>query len=434
MEDATHLGQYHSDYKKTRGEIWRYPTSLKFAFFFFFSNEYVFLIMGACPLTSSYSLIKIVSKELVCQIEMTEFLGQEIASAVEKEFNSLALKSGKPGVRSNGISEWSVLSGIVALEDGIITVLALSTGVKAMPNEVRKYSHGWIVQDCHAEILCLRLFNYLLLDQIKLIELGKDHSKLLERSTSMKYKLRDGVKLALYISEPPCGDASMSFLSEDKVAWEGPKPKKQKVVRGRAHFDLHGIVRTKPGRADSRPTYSKSCSDKLCMKQLTGVLNCVNSLLIEPIYLLYLVLRQDKFSRKDFDRCFKGRISESSLEIHPLTPLTYKESEYQYERNELSSPLPASLLYVVPSKTSQVIVNGVKNGAYIKNKPPKPSGASFICKRKLYEHACHLLPPFLSYEELKRSNKQRESIKASARNILGLWPESLPDSFPLSIQ
>lgn len=35
------------------------------------------------------------------------------------------------------------------------------------------------------------------------------------------------------------------------------------ACRGRDGFALHGVLRTKPGRADSPPTKCMSCSDKI---------------------------------------------------------------------------------------------------------------------------------------------------------------------------
>lgn len=352
-------------------------------------------------------------------------LGQRIASAVEKTFNQLNVKAGKPISRSNGVKEWSVLAGIVAVENDDITVLTISTGVKAMPNQIRNYSQGWIVHDMHAEILCLRLFNRLLVEEIENLKKGPSHL-LEEANGALKYKLRDGIRLALYISEPPCGDASMGLLSDDKQAWE-PETKRRKVVRGRAHFDLQGVVRTKPGRADSRPTFSKSCSDKLCVKQYTGILNCITSMLVEPVFLLYLVLREDKLVLDDFERCFHQRVGK--LQVHSLIPLTYSDTEYLFYKDESKTPLPMSLLYTAPTKSVQVIVNGVKNGGHVKNKPPKPSGASFLCKRNLYHQARSLLPEFSMYSQVKQANEPRETLKKEVREALGSWPSSAADDF-----
>lgn len=360
---------------------------------------------------------------------MSAGLGQKIASAVEQTFNQLNLKSGKPTNRSNGVKEWTVLAGVVAVENGDISVLTVTTGVKAMPDRVRSYSRGLIVHDMHAEILSLRLLNLFWVQQMVKMNNGQPHANFLqETSGHHPYRLRQGVQLALYISEPPCGDASMGHISKDKPAWE-PDTKKRKVMRGRAHFDVRGIVRTKPGRADSQPTYSKSCSDKLCVKQYTGVLNCITSLLIEPMYLQYLVLREDKLNMEDFERCFYHRVE--ALAVERLVPLTYKDTSYSFYKDDSNSPLPVSLLYTVPTHTTQVLVNGVKNGGFIKNRPPKPSGASVLCKHNLYREAQVLLPRLSMYSDVKKANLERQQLKQTVRSTLGLWPVTSEDDFPL---
>lgn len=354
-------------------------------------------------------------------------LGNRIATAVVSAFENVKTKAGKPAVRLNGVKEWTVLAGLVAIENGKVTVLTLATGVKAMPDDVRKYSSGWIVHDMHAEVLCLRMFNWFLMEEVK-----KGGETVLEKTgRDVPFRLRPSLKLAMYISEPPCGDASMGEISREKEAWaDEPSAKRQKVTRGRAHFDRLGLVRTKPGRADSKITYSKSCSDKLCIKQATGVLNALTSLAVEPIFLDYLVLKKENFSQTDFDRCFT-RLDLPNLKA--LKVLLYSEDTYRFHKNDVDTPLPLSLVHCEPLRMNQVLQIGVKNGGYVKNKPPKACGAALICNRLLMEQAKETIKPaWKSYDELKRSNAQREQLKRAARASLDSWPETAPDDFPIA--
>src|SRR5882762_5705019 len=75
------------------------------------------------------------------------------------------------------------------------------------------------------------------------------------------------------------GDASMRFLasSQDeematlKDASVSPVlPRPNSVQRGRDSYSLYGVLRTKPGRADSLPTVSMSCSDKIAVWNVLG--------------------------------------------------------------------------------------------------------------------------------------------------------------------
>lgn len=208
-------------------------------------------------------------------------LGDLISKEVLKTFNNL-LNRGKPTVRSNGVKEWTVLASIVTIDGDDVEPICLSTGVKTLPEKFRSYSKGLMVHDSHAETLSFRLLNWVLLDECEKIEDGGS-SKLVEKSGEL-FKWKEGKKLALFVTEPPCGDASMSYITdelEDKTPWNKeelePVLKKQKVVRGRNSIDKLGVVRTKPGRTDSLISLSKSCSDKICMKQFTGLTNSVTS-------------------------------------------------------------------------------------------------------------------------------------------------------------
>lgn len=352
---------------------------------------------------------------------MNHELGNSIASNVIDTFNGLTIKSGKPVVRSNGVEEWTVLASVVAIVNNNIMPITLATGVKTLPNKVRSYSNGLMVHDMHAEILALRLFNYYLLEKdCPLVEYLEDTRK-----------LKCDVKLALFISEPPCGDASMSYISSSLTDNEPWTPrKKQKLNRGRNNFGELGVVRTKPGRSDSLISYSKSCSDKLCLKQLVGICNATTSTLFrDNIFLDYLVTKNLSF--EDFHRCFRTRFDLRNA-THPLQLLAYNCDGYGFTKSEKKSPSPLCLLHIVPLKVIQVLNNGVKNGSFIKDKPPKKGGESIICNqhfmRKLKQIRDVDYPDYLTF---KHSNKERLALKRMGKEKLKDWVLSNADNFLL---
>lgn len=465
----------------------------------------------------------------MCGDEATnDQLAQRIADLCTSKYEGIKVKSAKPTMRLNGVPEWTILAGLVAIEGEKLTLITLATGMKTMPNEIRNYSSGLIVHDLHAEILCLRMFNWCLMQEVRHLHeemIGdgdgrkrknsidaesekhklkscqvsglnnpKNHitnegktndtaskaqnldmseeinfesigrnsidqsigiesiggtgigsrnsevvtpdrkddkfSLLTKKSDGGKFSLRPGVKLALYISEPPCGDASMSSLVEGEP-W---KKKNEDILRGRANFDTVGVVRTKPGRADSKVSYSKSCSDKLCLKQFTGVLNAINSLCIDPMYLLYLVVPQDRSLLSDFRRCFRDRLvaEENASHVHPLNFLLYRMDNFSYKkRNKESSPLPLCLVYCDLDKTGQVLQNGVKNGAHVKNRAPAIKGASILSRRNLWNQAKDVIGDFKDYISIKNENSTREASKKLIRSMMGLWPKSTNENFCL---
>ena len=461
-------------------------------------------------------------------------LAQSIADIVVATYNTVISRAAKPAMRLNGVREWTVLAGLVAIEGTTVRPLTLATGVKTMPNDVREYSSGLIVHDLHAELLCLRMFCWSLVEEVKsqwagnvaghgdsegfngakraadsegssggklrresvatggvltlaqifeeernggeerkgqqerldgeretedekeedsMQEVGNDvqaavanasanqqstaarkgavhtqkkYTLLHKKQGQTRFSLRNGVRLALYISEPPCGDALMSTGTNGGALWEPSL--KDKIIRGRAHYNLVGIVRTKPGRADSKISYSKSCSDKLCIKQVTGILNSISSLLIEPIYILYLVVPREKYVEADFLRCFHERLQP----VHKLQVLQFSRNEFPFRKVlDTDIPLPLCFVRCELNQFSQVLQNGVKNGAFVKKKPPRRNGESVLCQRRLWEQARHLVGTFKDYRSLKTSDSARVQLKAFARAQLGLWPASSQVNFQL---
>ncbi|ABN68549.2 predicted protein [Scheffersomyces stipitis CBS 6054] len=388
-------------------------------------------------------------------------IGQCAIDAVVSVFNGLNVKSGKPVVRSNGIKEWTVLAGVVGFiekEDGIETVpLTVATGVKALPDKYRDFSDGLFVHDSHAEILALRLFNWFLVEECLKIRNGEKSDVIETLIDSDKFRLKNEVKLGLVVTEPPCGDASMGYLvegQEDKEPWKDERKEYQEnqlpvkrrklkdISRGRGHFDKLGIVRTKPGRSDSQITLSKSCSDKLCIRQLTGITNSLSSTLFpEKIYLDYLILQKDKFLDDDVKRCFATRFAdqlEPEARFRRLQTITYKKDAYDFHKPESKdssnySPSPLSLLYVVPYKMVQVLQNGVRNGSFVKGKPPRKGGESFICNRQLYKQLQAVRDvKGNNYIEFKNSLTERNLCKQMATSILHNWTPTSSDSFDFS--
>jgi Adenosine-deaminase (editase) domain len=76
---------------------------------------------------------------------------------------------------------------------------------------------GTVVQDSHAEVLVRRCLLRLLSSHLR-HAVNQSNCKsscmrccslLLEQSSSGRYKLKDSLRLHLYISDPPCGDASI---------------------------------------------------------------------------------------------------------------------------------------------------------------------------------------------------------------------------------
>ncbi|KAF9871906.1 hypothetical protein CkaCkLH20_10538 [Colletotrichum karsti] len=251
-----------------------------------------------------------------------------VADLVLRQFRELPAKR-KPAVRDNGLHEWVPLSGIVAEQDGVLTCLSLATGMKCLPASKLPQAKGNALHDWHAEVLAIRAFNRHLLDECRrLLNAPENHpdSSLLRRRAPREvspdapqpFTLRDDVRLHMYCSEAPCGDASMELTmaaQEDASPWEIPSASSTpdaggaETLPGRAYFSQLGVVRRKPARGDAPPTMSKSCSDKIALKQCTSLLSSLTSLLVYPgnAYISSLVLPESQYSAAGCERAFSSR-------------------------------------------------------------------------------------------------------------------------------
>lgn len=124
-------------------------------------------------------------------------------------------------------------------------------------------------------------------------------------------------------SDTTGGDASMRLLAsmQDSIiaALKDSAPPVALAVgtaaRGRDGYSLHGVLRTKPGRADAPPTMCMSCSDKIASWNILGLQGSLLSELLEPIYISGIILGgvPDELRssvREDCERAFYGRLAD----------------------------------------------------------------------------------------------------------------------------
>ncbi|KAF4344618.1 tRNA-specific adenosine deaminase 1 [Fusarium beomiforme] len=340
-----------------------------------------------------------------------------IAHAVLQQFSKLPPKR-KPAVRDNGIHEWVPLSGIVAEKDGVLKCLALATGMKCLPASKVSQSNGIGIHDWHAEVLAMRTFNYFLLDECENILEEGDESSILQKQTNTPdndenptlqlFKIKNNVKLHMYCSEAPCGDASMELTmaaQEDAAAWETPHPinttpraDSHISLLGRACFSRTGIVRRKPARGDAPPTLSKSCSDKLALKQCTSLLSAITSIFIDPshAYIHSLILPGSQYSEAACRRAFSAE-GRMNLMVGKKWPGGYSFREFSIATTDLefefskravqarADKISASNLAVTWSRSGfeESIIGGVIQG----RKAFKKDAASRVSKSCMWEAA-----------------------------------------------
>lgn len=193
-----------------------------------------------------------------------------------------------------------------------------------------------VLHDSHAEVLALRALNFWLINECASLveeekqamtqETGELHKKLviIRRRVGVEshdkippFEIHPDVKIYMYSTCAPCGDCSMELCmaeQDNATPWVVPSEPdittdQPTLLDGRAHFSIVGVVRRKPSRRDAEPTCSKSCSDKLALRQVTSILSYSASFLIAPTssaYITALVLPEEEISQAGCERAFGG--------------------------------------------------------------------------------------------------------------------------------
>ncbi|GAA5963872.1 hypothetical protein JCM21900_004434 [Sporobolomyces salmonicolor] len=191
------------------------------------------------------------------------------------------------------------------------------------------------------------------------------------------------------------------------------------VHRGRVSYTSLGTLRTKPGRADSPPTTSHACSDKLALWALVGLQGgLLSSLRVEPVRLACLAVSGVKGAeeyrervRDEVRRAVGGRLEgwvgpageRAAVPTVELVEVEFEHSreavarEYGVEEEEALS-CQESLSWVQGLGT-EVITNGIRQGAASKRKPGEPLGPkarSRLSKLSLFQRHLDLQPRALS--------------------------------------
>lgn len=371
--------------------------------------------------------------------------------------------------------------------------------------------NGNVVHDSHAEILALRAFNRFLLDECADLAAKGRHctdSQVLQWTTSppaveqnntagasssvpavnslptawqgQPFSFKPNVSIHMYCSEAPCGDASMELTmaaQDDATPWAPPPQSSQSKsppaaspglaseeattestdeLYGRSYFNALGVVRRKPSRPDAPPTLSKSCSDKLALKQCTSLLSGVASMLIHPgnAYLQTLILPSTQYVPAACKRAFgpEGRMasmvqnelkrSNGGYVFRPFK-LMSTQREFGFSRriaetSSATSVVPSNLSTLSYGHAQETLINGVLQG----RKQFDPRGASAVSRRKMWALALDIARIVASagllsaldrrsYADMKGADLlyARESIKRDTRTgPLQGWKRNLGDN------
>ncbi|PKY51099.1 adenosine deaminase/editase [Rhizophagus irregularis] len=331
----------------------------------------------------------------------------ELSLTCHQAYKSLSKKSDKPiGIQHK--FEWTVLSGIIAChitDTGkySLTCISLGSGLKCLPQSKLSKS-GDLIHDSHAEVLARRGFVKFIMNELELALTSESRYFRINEHFNSETEIRDQIEnkpfllkdnrlsFHMYISQAPCGDASTTSLasiqpaelhvnsydhlsSQDSQSEDREDGKnlntydkvyvakgKEGFRRGRLDYNSLGVLRTKPGRVDSEPTLSMSCSDKIALWNVVGLQSALLSEFISPIYLSSVIVG-DMFSQDSLIRALYGRIGNLNDLPHEysLCKPVIVNTNKQFERSKfyLSSYFPNENL--IPSSTAVVWFKGANS-------------------------------------------------------------------------
>jgi tRNA-specific adenosine deaminase 1 len=207
-----------------------------------------------------------------------------VAEEILKLYSQLPL-NGKPSQK-----QYTVLSGIVGVisstshPDHRYLPICLCTGTKCLSNHDSAYQQGVTLSDSHAEILARRsLIRYLILSAIEVLKspeyASQDNCPLRLHQTTdsqQEFVLKPEWSFWLYISDSPCGDASVYQRTSLERCFTGKKSQQcdDGAFSSSDPHALSSLLRCKPGRVDLKGTQrasSMSCSDKICRWSCLGL-------------------------------------------------------------------------------------------------------------------------------------------------------------------
>lgn len=210
------------------------------------------------------------------------------------------------------------------------------------------------------------------------------------------------------------------------------------------------LIRISQARGDSPESLSKSCSDKLALRQCTSILASHTSLLIAPgnAYLTSIIIPESQFVPAAIIRCFsrEGRmkaIDDSSwgtgYSFRPFKILTTSK-EFSYSKRRIPSPAslprPSNLATVWNPHGEEVSINGILQG----RKQTDINCASMLSRVRLVAMVRGILGNKLSdtvstYTEFKQCHPQliqRADVKNQViKQALTAWIRNSPDCFEL---
>ena len=214
-------------------------------------------------------------------------------------------------------SRAGVLAAIIVCSDtGEAQIVAMGSGTKCVSSH-NLSDNGTTVQDCHAEVVARRAFMRYLYSQAR-NALSRANTSILEQVGPGRLRLKSTIRIHLYISTPPCGDATECTRTDGTLGQVEPTidghcqpywyvtSRKIGHTRFKVEAGGNGSVLLGHSRVQSwerlmgtesvsshpleERLVTPSCSDKILKWNTLGLQGALLSRIMEPVYLSSVVI------------------------------------------------------------------------------------------------------------------------------------------------
>ncbi|XP_071100189.1 double-stranded RNA-specific editase 1-like isoform X1 [Haliotis cracherodii] len=226
---------------------------------------------------------------------------------------------------------------VLEMHHGRFVAVGLGTGNRCILHQ-HMLDDGSRIIHSHAEIIAKRAFIRYLYKQLERYEDRRGHHLFERNPVTGKLKIRDDVKLHLYISRPPCGDAS-AFPTI------GNGPTRMKAIRKQGQLrtiieDGEGAIPTDSyipaGESGSERLRIMTCSDKICRWNALGLQGALLSHFMDPLYLSSVIIGSySGDQREHIPRAIYGRLTTGDLRQDLLPPYRVNTPEISYPDADL---------------------------------------------------------------------------------------------------
>lgn len=341
---------------------------------------------------------------------------------VKKRHDNKRLKTIDPCLQDyhQCLLPWSVIAAVILqTPDKKFHVISIGTGTSCLPGTLIENDIENVVHDGHAEVMARRGLIAFIWDEINRKNQIKEYmSKILKdnvKNNHPPYKLVDGITWIMYISQAPCGDAS---IHDDDIKDYRIESKNfcNNQLLGHFDFSKKGIVRRKPSRIDAIPTWSMSCSDKLALWSAIGLQGAALSTFIDDRILINdYIIGKYRYNDMAIHRALE-RVTIRPISIHLAPSINC----IQISAKPGIKPSPISTCSWMKCDISNnysyhtcYITRGWKHGSNMIQSPISPN--------QLY----HRYPHSISRIDLKKSAVSYQEQKAIILEILKGWHVSI---------